>query len=203
VRVQGPGLSEPLVRQVAYESGARLRVPDVPLGADRVITIEGLDADGLVVSRGESEAFALSQDEPVKVSIDLGRCTILRYPDADGDMFGDNSAPKTLCEPIEGFIEAGGDCNDQQTTVNPAQQAYFDSPIAGTQSYDYDCDGRETLQYRSTADCASAGPANCRDLVGWIDEIPECGARGRWVTCSKVQADCEAIRTEARTQACR
>ena len=41
------------------------------------------------------------------------------YPDEDGDGYGDIEAVVVACEPVEGWITQGGDCDDTNADVNP------------------------------------------------------------------------------------
>jgi large repetitive protein len=42
------------------------------------------------------------------------------YPDADGDGYGDNSGVIFTCSPPAGYVNTGGDCNDNDPLQNPA-----------------------------------------------------------------------------------
>jgi hypothetical protein len=59
--------------------------------------------------------------------IDEGLGT-LQYPDADSDGFGDDSAPVTACELLDGHIEQGGDCDDSDAATWPGV-ALLDSTL--------------------------------------------------------------------------
>jgi cysteine-rich repeat protein len=66
------------------------------------------------------------------------------------------------------------DCNDANPDVFPGQTQYFTSPIAGSTSYDYDCDGTQTKQY--TAISSGACTFYCGGR-GWLTSVvPACGA---------------------------
>ena len=41
------------------------------------------------------------------------------YPDGDGDGFGDDGGMTLACDPVEGWVEDGDDCDDGDATVNP------------------------------------------------------------------------------------
>lgn len=49
-----------------------------------------------------------------------GECLPLYYPDRDGDGFGDRDAPVAAETPPDGYIEAGGDCDDQDPLRFPS-----------------------------------------------------------------------------------
>lgn len=57
------------------------------------------------------------------------------YPDNDQDGYGDNSQGQKSCEPIEGYITQGGDCDDNNFFVHPDATEYCDG-------VDNDCDGQ-------------------------------------------------------------
>ena len=57
------------------------------------------------------------------------------YPDADGDSFGDPSAPLTACEAPPGYVADATDCDDTRAAVNPGATEVCDS-------LDNDCDGQ-------------------------------------------------------------
>jgi MYXO-CTERM domain-containing protein len=58
------------------------------------------------------------------------------YPDADGDGYGDTSLGVASCEPVEGLIVQGGDCDDADLSINPIA-----TELCG--GGDEDCDGLE------------------------------------------------------------
>ncbi len=57
------------------------------------------------------------------------------YPDADGDGYGDSSAPVQACEPDGAEIAVGGDCDDADPAIHPGAEELCDNDI------DDDCDG--------------------------------------------------------------
>ncbi|MCK6517561.1 putative metal-binding motif-containing protein, partial [Myxococcota bacterium] len=58
------------------------------------------------------------------------------YADADGDGFGDDAAETIACEPPEGAVDVGGDCDDADAAYNPgAAETDCADPN------DYNCDG--------------------------------------------------------------
>ena len=83
------------------------------------------------------------------------------YQDVDEDGFGDPDAIFRACEPPEGYIEAGGDCDDADATIFPgAVESWYDGvdgDCDGADDYDADRDG-----YTSDA----FGGADCDDTSG-------------------------------------
>jgi len=67
------------------------------------------------------------------------------YPDEDGDEFGDDDAPVRACEPPDGALATGGDCDDTSAARYPAAPEI--------------CDGLDD-------DCDEAVPADEADVDG-------------------------------------
>ena len=59
------------------------------------------------------------------------------YRDADGDGFGDPSAPMTGCEPPSGYVADATDCDDSLNTRHPGANELVGDGI------DQDCDGED------------------------------------------------------------
>lgn len=62
-------------------------------------------------------------------------CDVVAYPDADGDGWGEVDAGQTRCRVPEGWVTAGGDCDDTRAWVNPGAVDGF------CDSHDANCDG--------------------------------------------------------------
>jgi hypothetical protein len=74
-------------------------------------------------------------------------------------------------------IGAGGtDCDDTNDLVNPYQSNFFLTPRSNG-TYDYNCDGQETKQYRV---CGESDTLFC--FGGGV--LPECGESGNMATDS-------------------
>ncbi len=76
------------------------------------------------------------------------------YLDVDGDGFGAEASALLSCDPIEGRIETGGDCDDTDATVSPQAVDVCDL-------VDNDCDGqadrfRVPSDYRSVQEAVDA-----------------------------------------------
>lgn len=61
-------------------------------------------------------------------------CTTRYFADADGDGFGDPAARVQACEPPDGFVPEGTDCDDQSADDHPGAAEVCDD-------LDNDCDG--------------------------------------------------------------
>ena len=112
-------------------------------------------------------------------------CTVYRY-DFDNDGFG-TASQQCSCNP-DGFYratEAELDCYDLEADAHPDQLGFF-LDHRGDGSWDYDCDGVETLYYHDTRiwDCELSGGifggANCSYDVGWVGSRPDCGESQEW-----------------------
>ena len=105
-----------------------------------------------------------------------------RWTDADGDGYGVGSS---TCTCSSTGATQGGDCYDGSNNAYPGQTAYFEGD-RGDGSWDYDCDGVETLYYHDTRiwDCELSGGifggANCSYDVGWVGSRPDCGESQEW-----------------------
>jgi hypothetical protein len=131
---------------------------------------------------------------------DAAGCTHF-FPDADGDGFGDAAPGQTacLCAPTDPYVElSGGDCFDQNADARPGQTGFF-AADRGDGSFDYDCNGSETVQFSAFAFC---GPAPvCGFTRGWLAGIPACGNDGEFlVDCGGLS--CQSV-FQTRTQPCR
>ena len=60
--------------------------------------------------------------------------TLVFYQDADGDGYGDESSSMESCEEQDGYVDEGGDCNDEDEEVHPDADEICDE-------IDNDCDG--------------------------------------------------------------
>jgi hypothetical protein len=85
-----------------------------------------------------------------KCSIDCGAGScVLVYRDADDDKYGDkfgtiaNGNAQVACDNAipAGFVVDHTDCADNSPEAHPGQTGYFPTPIPGTSSFDYNCDG--------------------------------------------------------------
>ena len=88
--------------------------------------------------------------------IDDGQPTTDFYADTDGDGFGDGGiVVNQFCSPGAGWAEQGGDCDDNQVSVNPDAEEVCDG-------LDNDCDALTDLEDDSLVD----GQVGYEDLDG-------------------------------------
>jgi hypothetical protein len=104
------------------------------------------------------------------------------YRDADGDRFGNDADTVAACAAPEGYVSAGGDCDDARIDANPSATELCDG-------IDNDCDGStdedgRTPWYRD-ADADGFGNAG--------DSVLQCGAPDGYVSndddCNDENAD--------------
>lgn len=80
-------------------------------------------------------------DEDCDGSVDDGLASETYYLDADGDGYGNDSSTTTACAVPSGYAEVGGDCDDDDATINPgADEEYGDAE-------DEDCDSIPEIWY--------------------------------------------------------
>ncbi len=87
------------------------------------------------------------------------------YPDADGDGFGDDALAQVSCVGLAGFVDIGGDCDDNQLTgpeVNP------DAEELCNNSVDDDCDPSTPCAFDADRAQAIWSGASGDDLAGQL-----------------------------------
>jgi len=74
-----------------------------------------------------------------------GSSTHTYYRDADADGYGDAKTSTTVCGAAPaGYVSSSSDCCDSDANAHPGQTGFYSSPDA-CGSYDYNCDGVDTL----------------------------------------------------------
>ncbi len=100
------------------------------------------------------------------------------YLDVDGDGYGDDARSTTACEqPTSDYVLEPGDCNDQDTDFNPAQEDWCDG-------LDHNCDGLVDSDGDGYPDIACGG-TDCNDTDESIRPEPGGG-------CA-LGADCDDV----------
>jgi hypothetical protein len=114
-------------------------------------------------------------------------CTpcLIGYRDQDGDNYG-AGAPTTFCQASlpAGWVSTPGDCYDLNAKAHPGQTQAF-SNSRGDGSYDYDCDGAQTLELNCLTTlpvegCFTTKPSGTK---GWKNALPACGTKADIRTC--------------------
>lgn len=160
-------------------------------------------AGGLVATSGASTGAA------------AGSCAVAYYRDVDGDTWG---AGESSCTGGAGWVTRTGDCHDGNANVFPEQTTTFaESYLAnnGAQSFDYNCDGSETIAggtQVSTGACETAGLGNACSGDGYLPVEPArsgtnanqlCGSM-RYLVCARSQQVCiGAVSTDGTYEAAR
>jgi hypothetical protein len=144
--------------------------------------------------------LAAADEDPQEPS-SSGACPIIYYRDADADSWG---STETSCTGRPGWVTRSGDCNDSNADVFPSQSVPFAAPYSnsvGLPSFDYDCDGVETLAagiQASPGECTNAGLGNacagdgylpCEPARTGVNLNPICGS-ARYLSCSRTQQIC-------------
>lgn len=161
-------------------------------------------------SSGSVEAQGGTASEGGGASVTIGgiaavagssACPVTYYRDADADSWG---STETSCTGGVGWVSRTGDCNDSNANVFPNQTKDFDKPYtssAGLQSFDFDCDGVESIANGSqvaTGACTSSGLGNACAGDGYLPVEPVragtnlnqiCGST-RYLVCSRSQQVC-------------
>lgn len=109
--------------------------------------------------------------------------------DADGDgYFNETLAQIGTCQPSS---KPYTDCLDSNSAVHPGQTAYFATPAdIPTNSFDYDCDGADTLEYDCSVPLAVPPPPQLcygddqGGMVGWAVAKPSCGTNAIFQNCT-------------------
>jgi hypothetical protein len=115
---------------------------------------------------------------------------------------------KTTCDcdgdGVESETCGGTDCDDHDSDVKPGQTKYFEDPMPGSTSFDYNCDGKiETDPSEPLLSCASLAGIGCPTDQGFIDpELPSCGNTGNWGECQKGPVGCKATKLETLKMRC-
>jgi len=134
------------------------------------------------------------------------------YVDSDADGFAVDAAlsvastgacPKGYTRTLPSD-SATTDCGGKSSAAHPGQKEFFPTTYcpgpkacrAGTGSYDYNCDGKETSSSGdnkvAAATCAGGidGIVFCQVRSGWVTEVPACGDAGTFRACNWVNDAC-------------
>jgi len=111
------------------------------------------------------------------------------YPDLDRDGYGDDGGVYTACSMPEDGAEVGGDCDDDDPTISPA-----DADGDGFSGCDGDCNDTDPdlSPFDSDGDGASSCDGDCDDLDPLLN-LDDQDADG-WTTCDGDCNDEQAMR---------
>ncbi len=101
------------------------------------------------------------------------------FPDVDADGYGDTLRGVAVCDPPEGYVAAGGDCDDTDAARSPGRDEVC------TTATDDDCDGETN---RGAVDCAPFYADGDEDTFG-ADAACLCGAEAPYT--AEVDGDCD------------
>jgi hypothetical protein len=156
-------------------------------------------------------------DAPPEAADASSECTASTfYLDGDGDHYGGTTTFTGCTPPSSGtWVQAGGDCDDSNPTVNPGQKAFFAQGYVPTGktavSFDYDCNGTEDESGSSPKEncvgsalsCVGSGYVVATPVRSGSGVDPYCGS-DKTATCAVVALVCkESGRQSATPISCR
>ena len=124
------------------------------------------------------------------------------YRDADGDGYGSSATTSKACSQPTGYVSSSSDCNDSNSTVNPAAVEYCNG-------YDDDCDGYSDEASAADASTwyndfdgdgygnASASTVACSQPTSYVSNSSDCNDvnssiyPGASESCNYTDDDCD------------
>ncbi len=127
-----------------------------------------LSAGTHVITLTVSDPVGVTCTETVIVEV----CGTPWYPDADGDMAGDDDGAVAACDAPVGYVSGGGDCDDEDPYTGPGA-AFNDSATLCMTDADGDGWGDASPPAAATAggDCDDADPRVSPDATEVCDEV--------------------------------
>lgn len=134
--------------------------------------------DAAALINPDATELCNGMDDNCNILVDEGITIYTFYPDADGDTFGDATAPIDTCAAsITGFVSNNIDCDDSDSGIYPGAEEICNY-------LDDDCDGEAddnlafTRQYQD-ADGDNYGNSHvdtlaCLDIPGYITDSTDC-----------------------------
>lgn len=122
------------------------------------ITLADLDRDLDPDGDGVLHPDDCDDGDPLRTEL------VAQYRDADGDGYG-AEPPEELCGLRNGYVEAGGDCADDDPFVHPEQtEIYAHGALTTACTPATACDAHWVPDYTDTLDDALAALATCGDV---------------------------------------
>ena len=163
------------------------------------------DGDSAINPGADELCSTVGIDDDCDESIDEGSAIDADtwYADTDEDGYGDADAPQNACEQPSGYLADDTDCDDTESTVNPAAPEYCDDEV------DNDCDGSTdeddavdaSIWYADTDEDgfgdADATTTSCTIPTGYVDDDTDCDdSEGTTYPradeyCDEVDNDCD------------
>jgi hypothetical protein len=126
---------------------------------------------------------------PLKCNTSTGQCSncITFYLDNDGDGYGQTGKSTCVQTQPAGYAALPGDCDDNDSKVNPGQTAYFTIARDGG-SFDYNCSGTDEKDPTyacadSLVSCDTCTATMCTGTPGYDAGVPACGGSGAFCYC--------------------
>ena len=126
--------------------------------------------------------------------------TMTYYFDGDDDGFGDDGTAEALCESVTGYVEQGGDCNDDDGEVHPDAEELCDGvdnnctdgdePAATTWYLDDDGDGWGSDE--ATVESCVAPSEEYLNVGGDCNDLDSAVNPGEAEVCDGVDNNCDA-----------
>ena len=159
------------------------------------------DASGII--NPDSVEVCNSVDDNCDGAIDEGFEVDIYYLDADGDTYGDLTAPVVSCTPVAGYSAVGGDCDDDEYWAHPGLSELCDE-------IDNNCNGiiDEDLVFTDFVPDADGdgfgdamGPVatDCIPPAGYVIDTTDCDDTDAWVhpsaieSCNGIDDNCSGI----------